>query len=75
VTDLNFPDRSEDEAKAAHPEVTPATYTKGDVLHPEWGERPNWFGYIGVGIAIAAMLVGIALMVLVGGYAWRWIGS
>jgi hypothetical protein len=75
VTELDRPERISETAKSPEPEVNPVTYIKGDVLHPEWGERPPWFGYIGVGIALAAMLVGLALMVVVGGYAWRWIGS
>lgn len=76
MTELNRREQKTDDAEAPPPQqIPPTTYTKGDVLHPEWGERPNWFGYIGVGIAIAAMLVGLALMVIFGGYAWRWIGS
>lgn len=56
-------------------ELDPANCPTGDVLHPEWGEAPSWFGYIGVGIAVAAMLLGIAAMV--GGvmYFVRWAGS
>lgn len=50
-------------------------YNKGDVLHPEWGEAPSWFGYIGVGIAIAAMLLGIAAMVFAVRYLAGWVGS
>lgn len=50
-------------------------YSKGDVLHPEWGEAPPWFGYIGVGIAIVAMLVGIVVMVCFALYLWRQMGS
>ena len=40
-------------------------YNKGDVLNEQWGEPPSWFGYIGVGIALAAMAVGIVGMVFV----------
>jgi hypothetical protein len=43
---------------------TTSEYAKGDLLHPEWAEPPSWFGYIGVGIAIVAMLIGIGGMVL-----------
>lgn len=58
---------------AAQPAGQP--YSKGDVLHPEWGERPPWFGYIGVAIAFAAMLVGIVIMAGFALYFWRWVGS
>lgn len=75
MRDRNRADRSLDHARAPEPDGNPATFRKGDVLHPEWGERPPWFGYIGVGIAIAAMLVGIALMIVTVTCAWRWIGS
>lgn len=75
MTELDRLDHNPEDAGPPEREVNPVTYIKGDVLHPEWGERPPWFGYIGVGIALAAMLVGLALMVVVGGYAWRWIGS
>lgn len=71
MTELDKPDQAEPES----PQQAGAPYSKGDVLHPEWGERPPWFGYIGVGITIAAMLLGIALMVLAGMFVWRWIGN
>jgi formate-dependent nitrite reductase membrane component NrfD len=45
------------------------------LLHPEWSERAPWFGYIGVGIALAAMLLGIAGMAMAVMYLWRWTGS
>lgn len=71
MTELQKPDQPE----PAAPQQGGASYSKGDVLHPEWGERPTWFGYIGVGIAIAAMLLGIGLMVLFVLYGWRWMQS
>jgi hypothetical protein len=71
VTELEKPDQ----AVPSAPQQAGAPYSKGDVLHPEWGERPPWFGYIGVGIALAAMLLGIALMILAVLYVWRWMGS
>lgn len=75
MTELDRPEREPEDPSPPESQVNPVTYIKGDVLHPEWGERPPWFGYIGVGIALAAMLVGLALMVVGAGYAWRWIGS
>jgi hypothetical protein len=54
-------------------ELSPANCPTGDVLHPEWGEPPSWFGYIGVGIALVAMLIGIAGMVLGVMYVVAWI--
>lgn len=74
MTELDRTNPDRDDAKD-RVKQTPKTYGKGDVLHPEWGERPPWFGYIGVGIAIFALLAGIALMVLTASYAWKWIGS
>lgn len=71
MTELHKPDQS----AAATPAPAGSPYSKGDVLHPEWGERPTWFGYIGVGIALAAMLVGIALMIVFVLYGWRWVQS
>jgi len=67
-----------DRPESTEPTTAPAkssAYSKGDVLHPEWGERPPWFGYIGVGIAFAAMLIGLGVMVLTAIYFWGWIGS
>jgi hypothetical protein len=71
VTDLEKPD----EPQPAPAPPAASAYAKGDVLHPEWGERPPWFGYIGVGIAITAMLIGVAGMIVCVLYAWRWMGS
>jgi hypothetical protein len=71
VTQLERTDQPEPVAA----ESPASTYSKGDLLHPEWGERAPWFGYIGVGIAIVAMLIGIAGMALGILYAWRWMGS
>jgi hypothetical protein len=55
------------------PQVT--EYAKGDVLAPEWGEAPPWFGYIGVMIAIVSMLLGIAAMVWFGFWVAQWLKS
>lgn len=71
MTELDKPNQSAPQA----PKAAGSPYSKGDVLHPEWGERPTWFGYIGVGIAIGAMLIGIGLMILFAIYGWRWIQS
>lgn len=70
MTESNGPDHSE-----SPPQPAGQPHFKGDLLHPEWGERPPWFGYIGVGIAITAMLVGIAGMAGFVLYVWRWMGS
>jgi hypothetical protein len=64
-----------DQPETAAPPTGGQPYSKGDVLHPEWGERPPWFGYIGVAIAVASMLIGIAGMAIFVLYIWRWIGS
>jgi protein-S-isoprenylcysteine O-methyltransferase Ste14 len=58
-----------------NPERAATEVPKGDLLHPEWSELPSWFGYIGVGIAIVAMLIGIAGMVLGARYLVAWVGS
>jgi hypothetical protein len=71
VTQLQRTDQPQPNAA----ESPASTYSKGDLLHPEWGERAPWFGYIGVGIAIVAMLIGIAGMALGVLYVWRWMGS
>jgi len=70
----NEGERAEQPGPPASTASTP-TYPKGDLLHPEWSERAPWFGYIGVGIALAAMLLGIAGMAMAVMYLWRWTGS
>jgi hypothetical protein len=51
------------------------TSARGDLINREWGESPSWFGYIGVGIALASMLLGIAGIVLAVRYFIGWFGS
>ena len=55
-------------------ELKPAAF-KGDVLAPEWAEGPSWFGYIGVGIAFTAMLLGIAAMIGTAVWWLNWMQS
>jgi hypothetical protein len=62
----------DDAASNVPVELNPANCPTGDVLHPEWGEAPSWFGYIGVGIAMVAMLLGIAGMVFAVMYLVKW---
>jgi hypothetical protein len=63
-----------DDAGTVPVELNPANCPTGDVLHPEWGESPSWFGYIGVGIAVVAMLLGVAAMVGSVMYFVKWAG-
>ena len=48
-------------------------YNKGDLLQQEWSEPPSWFGYIGVGIAVASLVVGFVGMIFVVRFIFEWI--
>ncbi|HSU66672.1 MAG TPA: hypothetical protein VLJ39_07360 [Tepidisphaeraceae bacterium] len=57
------------------PERNAPGYNKGDLLHQEWSEAPSWFGYIGVGIAVVSLGIGIVGMVFVIRFIIGWLGS